>query len=515
MSKRVLIVGGGTAGWLAALYCKKINPYLNVELIESEEIGIIGAGESTASPFTASLRDLKIDVREFIRETDSTIKSSIKFDDWDFPGSSYLSTFTNWFNTQDTKGVSYNRTSPLIELEDIPDYLLYCYANGIDSHKTGVHKLALDYKAPVIQIDDEFGSTFSRIQGYTYNINAKLTAKFLRKKAERQGVIRHEGKIVKINGHYPIESLEDDKGRIHKVDFVFDCTGFARLIIGKHLNSKWIDYSKYLTVDSAIPFFLPMDEKIPTYTNATAMKYGWMFKVPTQKRYGAGYVYDSKYITKDQALQEVQEKLGHEVEPVNFFKFKSGFYEDIFISNCVALGLASNFLEPMAATNLTLVSGTLMRLSNGYNKGIFNFTSDDNEFKKHINEANRYIITHSNVSEIYSHYVNNRNDTEFWKYYKNIENYPPVFREAYEEAFIKEEFNFNKFGKMTNFDLATSVTKLIGNNWFKDRVIKYSEQNNLKEKYSRIHKELTEYTDFIYPYVLDHRDYLERVCTYD
>jgi tryptophan halogenase len=516
MSKRVLIVGGGAAGWMAALYCKRINPNLSVELIESEEIGIIGAGESTTSTFSEMLNFINIDVREFIRETDATIKTSIKFDDWDFPNSSYLSTFTPWLCSRDTNRIPWGRNSEILSRENVPDYLLYCYANNIDPNKVGVHKFALENKVPVIQIDDEFSSTFMRIQGSTYNINAKLTAKFFRKKAENRGVIRHEGKIIKINGHYPIESVEDDKGRIHKVDFVFDCTGFARLIIGKHLNANWIDYSKYLTVDSAIPFFLPTDKQIPTYTQATAMKYGWMFKVPTQKRYGCGYVYDSNYITKEQAIQEVEEKLGHKIELVNFFRFKTGFFENIFISNCIALGLSSNFLEPMAATNLTLVSTTMRDLSEGFVKEAFDFSgSASEEFKSSVNHKNRKRIEGSSVCEIFSHYVNNRNDTEFWKYYKNVENRPPVFREAYEAGFVQEEFNYKAFYNISQFEEPALVSKIIGNNWFKDRAIKYCQQNNLNEKYAKVYNDLKEYTDFIEPYVLDHRDYLERVCTYD
>jgi len=507
MSKRVLIVGGGAAGWLAALYCKKIDPSLNVELIESEEIGIIGAGESTTSFFKAALNFLNIDIREFVRETESTIKSSIRFDDWDFPGSSYLSIFTPWFSDQ------------IIKIQEIADYFLYCSANNIDLNQIGIHKFNLENKAPVTQIDDMMGNeTYDVTQGFTYHINAKLTAKFFRKIAESRGIVRHEGKIIKINGHYPIQSLEDNKGRTHKVDFVFDCSGFARLIIGKHFNTEWIDYGKYLTVNSTIPFFLPVDKEIPPYTRATAMKYGWMFKVPTQKRYGSGYVYNSNLISKEQAIQEVQEKLGHDVQLVNHFNFNGGTYKDTFVSNCIGLGLASNFLEPMAGTNLGLVLLALKKIAkqieNTSSETVFSPTPSD-DFRNYLNQVIVFEIEHSAICEIFSHYVNNRNDTEFWNHYKNIENYPPVFRKAYEECFLGDKFEYKQFSHMTRFVDHTFVTKMIGNNWCKEKIIKYCNDYNLNKTYDKLHADIVSYAESIKPYILDHRDYLERVCTYD
>jgi tryptophan halogenase len=333
-----------------------------------------------------------------------------------------------------------------------------------------------------------------------------LTSKYLRKIAEQRGIIRHEGKVVKINGHFPIESVEDDKGRTHKFDFVFDCSGFARLFIGKHFNIKWKDYTKNLTVDSTIPFFLPLEEKYPAYTHAIAMKYGWMFRVPTQKRYGSGYIYDSNLISKEQAIQEVEEKLGHKVELVNHFNFKSGTFEKTKVSNCISFGLSSGFLEPMAATNLSAVCTMLRSMGSLKDLNALLYSQKDEQI---YNNIFLKIVEYSAITETFSHYVNDRNDTKFWNHYKNIENYPPIFRKAYEECFSGDKFEFRNFSEMTRFHVNTFITKLAGNEWFKEKAVKYYEKYNLEKTYSLKHMQYQQYIKTITPYVFDHREYLE------
>lgn len=505
MIKNILIVGGGTAGWITALSMKTYFPHLKVELIESEEIGVLGAGESTTGLFGAALDELKIDVADFIKNTESTIKTGIRFDNWKHQGSLYLSNFSPWLNHD------------IISIYDVPEYLLYCYVNNIDVRQIGLNKLYLNNKLPWIgDINNKFtitcknklGEVGEKRGGTTLHINAKLTAKYIRRVAESRGVIRHEGKVIKINGHYPIKSIEDDKGNTHIADFFFDCSGFARLIIGNHYKTKWIDYSNHFTVNSTIPFFLPLEETYPAYTHAIAMKYGWMFRVPTQKRFGSGYIYNSNLISKEQAIQEVEEKLGRKIELVNFFKFQAGTFEKTKVSNCISLGLSSGFFEPMAATNLNIVFVMLRHLKTLSNINALIYSSQDEIF---YNEIYLKSLESSDVTEIFSHYVGARNDTEFWQHYKNIENYPTLFRKAYEQCFMGDKFEFREFSRMTNFNLNTFITKLIGNDWFKEKAIKYYNKYNLENRFKQKHLEYNEYTDNILPYVLDQRKYLENL----
>jgi hypothetical protein len=159
--------------------------------------------------------------------------------------------------------------------------------------------------------------------------------------------------FVKLN---PNESLILENNEEQLVDFVFDCSGFHRLLIGKHFNSEWASYKEYLPVDMAVPFFIPIDEEIPPYTEAIAMKYGWMWKIPLQNRYGCGYVFDSSLISEEDAAKEIEEYLGFVPEyprkNKGAFKFNAGGYKTPWVKNCIAIGLASNFIEPLEATSI-------------------------------------------------------------------------------------------------------------------------------------------------------------------
>lgn len=491
MIKNILIVGGGTAGWLTALTMRKHFPQFNIELIESEEIGVLGAGESTTSSFAVLLKELGIDFKEFIKETDSTIKAGVRFDDWNSPTSSYFSPFMPWFAEKH------------ITNAEMPDYFIYCYVNNIDANSIGINKLYLNDRVPIIKTTDNL---VEQIAGYTYHINARLTSKYFRKIAESRGIVRHEGKVIKINGRYPITSLEDDKGRVHKVDFVFDCSGFARLIIGKHYGTEWENYTKNLTVNSTIPFFLPVGEKIIPYTHTTAMKYGWMFKVPTKNRYGSGYIYDSNLISKEQAIKEVHEKLGHEVELINHFNFNSGVYKKTLVSNCISLGLSSGFLEPMAATSLGSVCFLLHIISRikSFDALVYNELSID-----YYNNKAKSMMEYPYMTEIFCNYVNDREDTEFWRHYKNKDNWPIVFRKVYDDNFSGDKFDFRSFSASTGFDSTTLMSKILGNEWFREKVMKYYLQNDLEKKYKIRHKNLMRYIDILTPKIFDHKEYLE------
>ncbi|NBP03106.1 MAG: hypothetical protein EBU90_23930 [Proteobacteria bacterium] len=496
---KVLVVGGGTAGWITALFLQKNNPSLKLELIESEEIGIVGAGESTPTSFEILLRDSGIDLREFVRETESTIKSSIRFDGWKTADSLYMNPIQP--AAKNFAPFDYKKQFPEFDDLNIADFNLFCYVNNINQNMLGVNKFALNNKAPYVYLNGKV----QQISSYALHINAKLAAKYLRKIAEKRGIVRHEGKIIKINGDYPIESVEDDKGNTHKFDFIFDCSGFARLIIGKHLKSEWIDFSNNLTVNSAIPFFIPTGNEIAPFTQATAMKYGWMFKVPTKNRYGSGYIYNSDLISKEEAIKELHEKLGHEVELVNHFNFRGGIYKNSFKSNCIALGLSAGFLEPMAATNLgSIAVGLGMVLRSGF---IFNMRADE-EFAKFFNSAVES-FAHDRTAEIYMHYVTDRNDTKFWQHYKNTDNWPTLFKEGYDYAFSDGKFEWRDFCKIIMLPGHTAIPKIIGNDWFRQRAIEYCDKYRINERYSEIFKYIKKQTDELYPFAIDHRKYLE------
>lgn len=486
---KIFILGGGTAGWLTALFLNKTYPSFKIELIESEEIGVLGAGESTTMPFFETLNYIGIDHKEFVRETKSTCKSVVRFDNWHSNDDYFVSPMYPWDSRISAEGYGGNTT----------EFFIYCLANGIDIKSKGYSKIALQNKSPFALVDGEI----SQIGSYTYQINAKLTAAYFRKIAVSRGIVRHEGKVTKINGRYPIQSIEDDKGNTHEFDFVFDCSGFARLIVGKHYQTKWIDYTKHLTVDSAIPFFLDMDKEIPPYSQATAMDYGWMFKVPTQERYGSGYVFDSSKISAEDAKREVELKLGHEVSLVNNFKFKAGIYESNWIDNCISLGLAGGFLEPMSATN---IGGMIFQL-NFIQKYIkdFAYNNDDilefNKYSKHISEGF--------LSLVYSHYLNPIRDNTFWNHYKNTNNYPELLDASIENYLSNDRFDIYDFAQSINQNPNKMLTVFSAHGLYKKNAQIFCDIFNLTDKYKRIENIIDVETDKLLRCAIDHREFLE------
>lgn len=286
----IVIVGGGTAGWLSALYLNSKFKNSKITLIESNEIGILGAGEGTTGSIVKFLNELGITAEDMINNCEATFKTGIDFENWTEHG--------------------------------------LMYHHPIDYVPKG--------------------------QGHSYHFNARLLAKYLKSLAIERGVQWIEGIITEpiVNEVNQIVGLKTiDK--IIDATFVIDCSGFKRLLIGNHYKSNWISYESHLKVNTAIPFFLPHNlTNIRTATKSIAMKYGWMWQIPLQTRKGCGYIFDSTEITEDEAKKEITEFLGVDVEFNKPIKFKPGSYKKVWIENCVAIGLSGGFLEPLEATSI-------------------------------------------------------------------------------------------------------------------------------------------------------------------
>jgi tryptophan halogenase len=400
--KKVTIVGGGAAGWLTALYLNKILPESQVTLIESETIGILGAGEGSVPTLVEFLRFLEIDEKEFVVKTNATHKLGILFDNWNGDGKNYFHLFRvlhQKFN------YAYDDNGELIN-----EFFGYLYQNNAPTILGEISEiLARNNKSPFIDgtID---GS--NQIANYSYHFDAHLVAKFLREKAEERGVQRIEGVIDNF--------IQDSEGNIVKVvlpdteiecDFVFDCSGFKRLLIGNLFKSPWKSYTDQLKINTVIAFQLPQFEnKVEPYTKAVCMKNGWMWQIPLQNRIGCGYIFDKNYITPEQAKQEVEELLGHEVKIVNNIKFDAGAYREVWIKNCIAVGLSSAFTEPIEATSIFNAINQLWALDASK---LLNYN------KKFINTYNEYVnkMNDDVLDFLYFHYITRRKDSTFWKEY--------------------------------------------------------------------------------------------------
>lgn len=482
MNKNIVIVGGGTAGWLTALTSKYALPDCNVTVIESDKIGILGAGEGTTPSIINLLSLIEIDIMDLLKKTGGTVKCGIKFTNWSNDGDYYYHPFY-----ASHESVSLNSFLNEIDYEGNPWYDLAIYS-GIDKKYFHHDHMALEE---------------NKSMNVALHFDAIKVASYLKQKAIDRG-------INLINGD--VEAFSELNGNINKIifsdgkhidcDFVFDCTGFSRLIIGKHFKSKWIDYSEFLPVDSAIPFFIDQDETVPIYTEAIAMKYGWMWKIPLQNRYGCGYVFDSSLVSEDDVINEIIEHLGFEPEwprkDKGSFKFKSGCYEDTWISNCIAIGLSSGFIEPLEATSIAVSVHSLKTL---YSENTFDSVFSQNK-KEEYNDLIKK-INNSVFNFIFYHYITNRTDTDFWKKFENIESYP----EEIKSLVLKWKQNtpqkkdLEEIGAI--FSLEDFLDIAYGNGILDLNVFKNSEA---------IQKLFLEKSDLFF---LKHKEYMDVVKSYD
>lgn len=472
-SKKIVIVGGGASGWAAALMIQKKMPSLDITLIESEEIGILGAGEGTVPNFVHFLEYVDISVPEFFSSTKSTFKNGVKFTNWNGDNKYYYHNFT--------------ADEPLISKNAFNKYNVFWLLNtqnDIDPESFDFASFANNNNKCLTMLNN---NTMQQVGAFAVHFDASLLAKFLKEKALERGIKRVEGKVSAISNNEDgyIESIYVDE-TIVKCDFVFDCSGFARLIVGDHYKTKWNSYSEYLPVNRAIPFFLEINaDKIEPYTEAIAMKHGWIWKIPVQDRYGCGYVFDVNSISEEDAVKEIEEYLGFEPfyprKNKGGFKFDPGCFENVWVKNCFALGVASGFVEPLEATSfytwLEFLKEALSDLHSLFDKNENYINNMNKKWRKFNNEVMNFI---------YLHYITKRNDTDFWKQFQNIDTAPSLVKDAlttWEHTLPRHE----------HFDISSPF---VYDNWIKvayglgllnDKLIKESVSlNKFDEDYSDI-----------------------------
>jgi len=424
---KFVVVGGGTAGWISALYLRYKSPTSEIVLVESDSIGVLGAGEGTTPPFIDFLDKVKIPLSRLVKETSSTIKNGIKFVNWQGSDDYYY----HGFNASDEVGLaSFDSHQYLYDTS-----VLFAHGEATGkpfSNYNYLDRLSEANKVPFLPHPEYDNQIIpDPIFKYLYNANyavhfdAIALADFFKRVAtEEREITRIEGKVVSesTNSVGEIESLHLESGETIEGDFFIDCTGFAKRLIGGLYQSEWEDHSPYLTVDSAMPYFLPVDlNNLAPYTESTAMKYGWSWKIPLQHRYGCGYVFDSNYLTDEEAKAEIVEFLGE--EPVwpreKSFKFTPGYYKTPWVKNCLAVGLSSGFIEPLEATSIW---ATILQLTHA----LKDIGLVKNRNQKSIDEFNKYScrINDNIFNFVYLHYMGGREDTDFWKHYQSQSNAP-------------------------------------------------------------------------------------------
>lgn len=422
----IVVVGGGTAGWITALWMRMNYPDIKITVVKSSDIGILGAGEGTTPQFLTLLDDLNIQLTEIIKYANGTLKNGIKFTNWHGKNDSFFHSFgENEDLSINTFSINGNNHLSLIALEQI--------ANGKNLDNIQLSSLVSIKNSTKYVIQPNFKNAselpithLTRLGSIALHFNATMLADLLEKKGKQRNINIIDGMVTKINcdSNDFITSLTLNEDKNLKCDFVFDCTGFKRLIIGKHYKSKFVSYKKFLPVKKAIPFQIKIKEEdeIPPYTEATALKYGWMWKIPAGDRFGCGYVYDSDLVSDLEIKKEIDEVTGTDNEITRSFSFEPGFFEKIWIKNCFAVGLSSGFVEPLEATSIFHSIVLLKHLFLSSNGIVY-------RDEKQIDFFNKYALgsSYEIMNFIHTHYITQRNDTEFWKNFsKNNERPEPI-----------------------------------------------------------------------------------------
>jgi tryptophan 7-halogenase len=344
---KIVIVGGGTSGWLAAAMLSQHlkRGLCEIELIESEELGTIGVGESTVPPFVSLIQRLGIDEAEFIQATDATYKLGIKFVGWHERSDSYFHPF----------GV----IGKPIGNQDFYQCWLKARANGDTSSLTDFSPCNVMAEQGRFFHPAKARNTPIGGANYALHVDALLVTKFLRKYAEARGVRRTEGRVVEAaqreNGF--IESVKLASGAEVPADFFIDCTGFRAMLIGKTLGVEHIDWSNYLPCDRAIACKTENKGPLPAYTRATAQSAGWSWRIPLQRRVGQGYVYSSRFVSDAAARATLLRSLDTAcTEEPRVIPYITGHRRQFWKNNCLSVGLSSGFIEPLEATSIHLIA---------------------------------------------------------------------------------------------------------------------------------------------------------------
>jgi tryptophan halogenase len=400
----IVIVGGGTAGWMAAAALARTLEFpVSIQLIESEDIGTVGVGEATVPHLRAFNETLRIDEVEFVRAVRGTFKLGIQFVDWGSVGTSYV----HGFGTigHEYRGLPFHHYWARLNLagkaRDIGQYSLNTAAAPAGKFISGATDVPKN--SPLSQV------------AYAYHFDAGLYAQYLRRYAEAKGVRRIEGEIVDVTLRSTdgfVESVTLKSGAKISGDLFIDCSGFRGLLIEQALKTGYEDWTHWLPCDRAVAVPSQKTSAATPYTRSTARTAGWQWRIPLQHRTGNGHVFSSAYTSEADATATLMANLdGRALAEPRVLKFTTGRRRRMWNRNCVALGLASGFLEPLESTSIYFIQSGIARLIDMLPDRHMSETLQDRynaEAAFEIERIRDFLILH--------YCATRRRDSEFWKY---------------------------------------------------------------------------------------------------
>jgi tryptophan halogenase len=389
--KSITIVGSGTAGLCSAVYFKQMFPLFDITVVSSSNIGIIGVGEGSTEHWKDFQTFCEIPVMEMMRETRATHKYGIRFENW-------TNHTPDYFHSVAADG----------RLHKGSFIASYVYASQNDLLLTDI------FSSPGLRVNKIENSDMPHMNTNQYHFDTFKLNEYFVKLCVRRGINMVDGEVEAVelnteNGF--IEAIVLKDGSKVTSDFFIDASGFRRILMSQMEDQEFKSFSDYLPCDSAIAFPTKSDPsgEIRPYTRAVALKSGWMWEIPTQDRRGNGYVYSSQYCSEGQAIAEVSEVHGFNVVPAKSIKFNAGYYRKTWQKNCVAVGLASSFVEPLEATS---IGSTLQQI-----KLLCSYLPTFSpSSSKTVSEYHRIMdsVMDNILAMVSLHYVSDRTDSEMW-----------------------------------------------------------------------------------------------------
>lgn len=405
--KKILIVGGGTAGWMsAAVLLHTLGKQYQIQLIESDEISTVGVGEATIPSIIKFNELIGIDEDDFMRETQATFKLGIEFRNWGQQGDSYVHGF----------GSMGHNTG----LVDFHHYWLKMHQAGQASRLDdySINLLACQYNKFSRANPANPNSPLAHIR-HAFHFDAGLYARYLRKYCENLGVRRTEGKISEVQTHNEtgfVSSVTMESGDVHAADLFIDCSGFRGLLIEQTLQTGYDDWSHWLPCDSALAVPCESVSPLLPYTRSTAHSAGWQWRIPLQSRIGNGHVFSSQFMAQDEAASILLGNLdGKALAAPRLIRFVTGKRKKFWNKNVVAIGLASGFMEPLESTSIHLIQQGIVRLTELFPSQGFN-QADTDEYNRQctteFEQIRDFIILH--------YHATRRTDSDFWNYCRTM-----------------------------------------------------------------------------------------------
>lgn len=429
--RKIVVVGGGTAGWMAAAALSKVfgTQKYSLTLIESDEIGTVGVGEATIPTIQEFNQLLELDENEFMKETNASFKLGIRFVDWKRQGSEYFHPFG-------TYGVDMN--------VNFTHYWMRYHLAGGNGDFGLFNPQTLAARMGRFGRMSEINPKAPNVN-YAFHFDASLYARFLRRYAEARGVVRQEGKITSVSQHPEsgdITSVTLESGQTIAGDLFIDCSGFRGLLIEQTLKTGYTDWSHWLPCNRAVAVPCDKVSGITPYTTSTAREAGWQWRIPLQHRTGNGYVFCESYLSEEAAADLILQRLdGKPQGQPRVIRFTTGHRKKQWNRNVIAMGLASGFLEPLESTSIYLVQEAIMKLIRYFPRDRITDSlrhSFNTEMLFAYDDVKDFLIAHYKITE--------REDTPFWAYCKHMD--IPDSLKARLESFTQHNLSLVKFNEL-------------------------------------------------------------------